>query len=107
MKLTKKEAKKLSLLKWDWFRKHPENHDIEDLPEKIRSKVKRFLGECPLCNIFIKFPTGYDPNRCEGCPLNVECSCFDPKSSWFLWRNGIFTKENAEWIYFQIKNWKV
>jgi hypothetical protein len=106
MKLTKKEAKRLSLIKWDYARKTGcslvqlkiwcENH-------KVLSKLHNHCGFCELVTGNCGFP------ECFRCPLTISWNgklCSIDKTPYSLWLFSIkksTRKKYAEQIYQDIK----
>ena len=66
--MTQIEAKELSLEKWRYLRDHPRILQKEELPKKIRDKIKSLKNWCPLCDLFY-IPDPYV--KCKDCPLET------------------------------------
>lgn len=61
MKLTKKEAKRLSILKWEFIVGNGGDYDSYIV---LPVEVQPLIGECGYCE-------KYNPFQCIGCPLNL------------------------------------
>ena len=109
MKLTKKQAKELSLKKWKYFVDHPKRYT---LPKELKKEFLEYSAECPLCTLFI-LQKSYDSLRCEGCPLMLDNQRCLSSHSWFSkWYHAEDYKrkigtELAKNIYNCIKDWKI
>jgi len=109
MKLTKKKAKKLSILKWEShvIAGGEDDYFIEENPE-----FELFENECPFCELFIHESdkkTGLQ--TCYGCPLkpilenyNFDlCGCLQNGHPYAKWDDER-TEENAQGVLNLIKN---
>lgn len=99
MKLTKKEAKRLSILKWEYIVENNGSDDrlIEEYPE-----LDELTGNCGYCEIYNPFSENrITDNGCSPCPLVVNkhpCTT----TVWYVWirkRN----KKNAQAVLDLIK----
>ena len=80
MKLTKREAYRLTIKFWAYLRDHPytstKSFRTTDLD---LIKVQRYFTSCGLCQYF-----NHQQNRsCEGCPLD---DCLDSSSPYTKWK---------------------
>ena len=84
MKLTKKEAKRLSILKWEFIIANGGNYYAYELPEELRD----LLAECGYCHKY---------DDCKKCPLYLDESinCDHSEHPWKIWVNNS-TVENAQ-----------
>jgi hypothetical protein len=90
--MTKQEAKELSLEVWRYLDEHPDIAKKEGLPEKLYSKIKHLLGECPLCGLFI-----LRIDICPDCPLVIDgCSCYNSKHPFQRWLKSKFELKRKE-----------
>jgi hypothetical protein len=90
-KLTKKEAKELSLEVWRYLRDHPAISSKVHLPPAIRNKIIDFPYACPLCELFLE----RTKDVCPGCPLDIE-NCRGEESFYNQWYYAIEIEERRE-----------
>jgi len=102
--MTKAEAKKYSLIKWDYARKT--GCDNSELEKWFRKKNKKWksVHSCAYCEYSRPFPE----DDCTRCPLFKVWNnhCLNKKSLWFKWYNLKtikVRKKYAEKIYQDIK----
>lgn len=98
--MTKKQAKKLCIEVWEYFRDHPEVQRKEDLPNVLYQKIRKLTCLCPLCELFYFI-------NCSGCPLN---SCETKPGLWWKWVTATTDKTRAKYssaIVEKVKAWKV
>jgi hypothetical protein len=103
-RLTKKEAKELSLEVWRYLREHPEISSKFKLPRAILDKVVGFPFLCPLCALFSEFFSEF----CPGCPLDIKnCHIDDsPYDRWSLTTKRGPRREAAAEIVSVIEAWE-
>jgi hypothetical protein len=90
MKLTKEQAKELSIKKWEYIVGN--NGNWKGLVKKY-PELANLLAQCGYCEKYLR-------KDCENCPLliqidGINCSCYDgshPHSKWAIKR----TKLNAQ-----------
>ncbi len=75
--MTKKEAKRLSILKWEFIVKNDGDYKLCKLPEELRN----LESQCGFCEKYYK-------KDCDGCPINntdIGKCWYDkhPYSTWY------------------------
>lgn len=65
MRMTKNQAKILSLETWRYIQKHPEVIFKFELPIALYMQVENMLNKCPLCELFKETGDDCSPN----CPI--------------------------------------
>jgi len=97
MKLTKKQAKELSIKKWEYIVSN--NGDCEGLLDKY-PELKNLRADCGYCEKYWKAFGG-----CGGrCPLNLKgITCSDEPHPWIEWVNNP-TKANAQKVLALIRS---
>ena len=84
MELTEKEAKQLSIIKWEFIIANGGRYQIHELPKELRP----LTAECGYCE---KYGIG-----CDGCPLYLGGkNCGDDGHLWLIWYNDK-TVKNAQ-----------
>ncbi len=86
MKLTKKEAKRLSILKWEFIIANGGRYQFRELPEELRL----LTAECGYCE-------KYWGSHCDVCPVyitGIGC-CTGDKHPWSIWHENR-TVKNAQ-----------
>ncbi len=68
--MTKKEARKLSILKWEWIIKNPDKNADYDLSKEI-PELQGLDAECGYCELYHDGPSGGN-QRCKECPLAIK-----------------------------------
>lgn len=114
-KLTRKQAKALSLEMWEYLRDHPSIKCKEGLPDTILREVKHLFLRCPLCDLYFKDKLVKD--QCRNCPLNKKSNDYgcmghsfdDFYNNWCNSRKkGVEVRRKAaSGIVELIKKWKV
>lgn len=107
--ITKKEAKRLSLLKWNWFYKNPDK-TYDDIPRYIWEQIHILNSSCGLCE--------YDADKeqklsgykmCRSCIIKIKNKkCNNPTSLYIKFVNGDDPKKRKEYakkIIDLIKTW--
>ncbi|MCK5605320.1 hypothetical protein KAR91_25735 [Candidatus Pacearchaeota archaeon] len=108
MKLTKKKAIELSILKWEWIVKNNGELDFHELIKEI-PELSKVLSSCGLCEKYIE-NREYD-DWCNGCPIciygkeNESHGCTVEKHPWMIWTDNR-TKINAQTVLNLIKSIK-
>ncbi len=103
MKLTKKKAIELSILKWEWIVKNDgsEKGLIDAIPE-----LEKLKAHCGLCELYVEDNT---IRYCYGCPICPKkwynLGCMKSGHKWYIWSNNP-TKENAQKVLDLIKSIK-
>jgi rubredoxin len=99
--MTKREAKELSLLVWEYLAAHPDQRK-ENLPKKIFNKVKEFAHYCPLCEYM-----NQEKLDCANCALG---NCDIAESAFHKWTfaaSELDRQAAAQEIVDKIKAWEV
>lgn len=93
MELTKKEAKRLSILKWEFIIENGGNYKLHKLPKELEN----LQSECGYCEKY------YEKN-CAGCPINTPDigKCWHSGHLFHVWYNNK-TVENAQAVLDLIK----
>ncbi len=75
MKLTKKEAKRLSILKWEFIIANGGGY----LPHELPVELQGLLAECGYCEKY--------KESCKGCPLHQGglMNCGHDEHPWQIW----------------------
>jgi hypothetical protein len=94
-KLTRKEAKELSLEAWRYLRDNPEIDTKSGLPSEIFNKITGFWFSCPLCELFHNALVSLVENCCTGCPLSIR-SCVSLESPYARWARSIMNETRRE-----------
>ena len=105
MKLTKAQAKKYSLIKWDFLRKAGKTHsDLREWLKLHHPIIFEFPNhsKCAYCLLYI------GGERCKGCPLVKlwKGTCFQsytPYDKWACAKTVKTRKKYAEIVYQDIK----
>jgi hypothetical protein len=90
--MTKRQAKKETLLVWRYLAENPKIRVKGALPLEIYTIIKDYFARCPLCEYKVTtYRFGID---CSGCPLeNVNaCDCY----LYSQWAHAKTNKERAE-----------
>ena len=84
METTKKEAKRLSILKWEFIIANGGDYEPEELPEELQGLV----AQCGYCDKY---------EYCKDCPLYLRGTkdCGDDDHPWRTWHCNQ-TVENAQ-----------
>ena len=117
MKLTKANAKNLSVLKWQWIYDNPSTGWIEDLPYELKNKLASYKHHCPLCTLYQKAfycvedcPLVQAGHPCVNGGKGYETEEFIKKSWLILWsraKTPKTAKKYAGLILKTLKEWKV
>ena len=101
-RMTRKQAKELSLKKWAWLKDNPTRRN---LPKYMEKEFKLFKSGCPLCTLYSHSAGMF---KCGVCPIDrASQNCFEI-GSWFdnlRKRKKIVSSTKA--IYECIENWKI
>jgi hypothetical protein len=91
MNLTKKKAKELCLIKWDFFRKTG-GHTYKDIDEKDLLKIRNLSNTCGYCHKYSDHSPFSRKNRCTKCPLfklwGMCCHSKSRKDLFSKWANA-------------------
>ncbi len=91
MKLTKKEAKRLSILKWEFIIANGGSYEKDELPTELLN-IRSYCGFCEKYNK----PKANGTYGCGKCPLIVDAyTCFDTGHPFSVW-DYEQTVENAQ-----------
>ena len=106
MKLTRKKAKELSILKWQWFYDHPTKKNFFVLPGDLQDKLKGLNSNCPLCEMYFDHFSNDCFIKCPFMKANQECGTLG--SYYLMWikaKTAKTRKKYAGFILQIIKDW--
>jgi hypothetical protein len=105
----KRQAKKLSLKVWGYFKDHPEIKSKDELPEKLYLKILGLYNYCPLCELF--YYKDDDAVICSKCPLGGgETNCYQIDGLYYKHSQAKTNKSRQKYatlIYDKINSWNI
>jgi len=105
MKLTKKQAKKLTIKVWSYLRDHPEIGSKAGLPSFLWKKLWLMFNLCPLCEYIKNKYEGSLNKNCKYCALD---GCLGKKSLYKKWETAGCDEERQKYasqIVEKTKKW--
>jgi len=99
--LTKAQAKKLCIKKWNFIVKHDGRYYTQEIEKKF-PELANMQNECPYCELYITTDMFSREKDCLGCPINLYkkegqdiLGCNKPKHPFEKWLKSR-TKKNAQ-----------
>lgn len=108
MKLTKKKAKELSLIKWKWLAETGSSLNGFLREHELREQFDKLWANCPLCEIY--GDRILDEIHCKKCILyKKENCCFDDDSLYHQYQDKkcVKNKKIAQKIVDIIESWDI
>jgi len=99
-KVTKQEAKKITLDIWRFFADHPDRRNKTWLPQHLVAKIAQMKNHCPLCELYHK-----PEPPCPGCPLG-DCAAGSLYAEWTFGTCEAYRQAAAKAIVEKIQAWE-